>query len=83
MSPIKVHVKNFTEVLDSIQLQEKALVSDTFNLLNFCTKMKDKMQTLWYQFFIFGKMFSFYYRHICSDIHFVHGLLLFKPTGNF
>lgn len=77
-----MHVKNFTEVLGSIQLQEKVLVSDTFNLLNLCTKMKDKMQTLWYQFFIFGKMFSFYYSHICSDIHFVHGLLLFKPTGN-
>lgn len=54
-----MHVKNFTEVLGSIQLQEKVLVSDTFNLLNLCTKMKDKMQTLWYQFFIFGKCFHF------------------------
>lgn len=41
LSPIKVHVKEFTEVLGSIQLQEKVLVSDTFNLLNLCTKMKD------------------------------------------
>lgn len=41
LSPIKVHVKKFTEVLGSIQLQEKVLVSDTFNLLNLCTKMKD------------------------------------------
>lgn len=80
MSPIKVHVKKFTEVLGSIQLQEKVLVSDTFNSLNLCTKMKDADVVV--QFFIFGKMFSFYYSHICSDIHFVHGLLLFKPTGN-
>lgn len=41
MSPIKVHVKEYTEVLGSIQVQEKVLVSDTFNLLNLCTKMKD------------------------------------------
>lgn len=40
------------------------------------------MQTLWYCFFIFGKMFSLYYSHFCFDIHRVHGLLLFKPTGN-
>lgn len=27
-------------------------------------------------------MFSLYYSHFCFDIHRVHGLLLFKPTGN-
>lgn len=77
-----MHVEDFTEALGSIQLQEKVSAAGTFNLLNLCTEMKDKMQSSWYRFFIFGKTFSFYFSHISSDIHFVHGLLLFKPVGN-